>query len=228
MPDRVIKLKRNILLLQLQIFFPLIIIFGIAGAMAGATGFNNLDNTVWAAGFLIEIIMAIRISISNKNSIKFSGKEIEILKPAGTSCSVIKSFPLKDIDKVIANDNNLSIKLLLYGGREVCLLKFKYTNTAGEDIYFRIKSELCRYLPAKTVSLRDKYVTEYLDNNTYPEYIQTRQQIGISTGKVILFFEFLFAIIPIGRTIYAVYWAFGQLAVLFSNISVWFLNLIRI
>lgn len=209
-------------------FFPIVILFGIAGAIAGATGFSNIDNAVWAAGFVVEVIMAIRISLSNKNSVKFSGKEIAILKTAGTSYTVIKRFPLKDIDKVAANDNKLSIKLVLYGGREAYLLKFKYTNTAGEDIYFRVKSELCRYLPAKTVSMRDKYVTEYLDNNTLPEYIQTKQQVGISTGKVILFFEFLFAVIPIGRTIYAVYWAFGQLTVLFANISVWFLNLIQI
>lgn len=227
MLDRTVNLKRNLLFLQLSVFFPIVITFGAGGYLLYYLGFGNWYKIFMTIGFTVEIFMAGRVYLSNKNAIKFSGDVITLYKNGEPNSPIIKSFQTISIKKVIPCERNKTIKILTYDNKEDYLLKLKYTKAAGEDVYFRIKSELCRFLPAKTVEMRNEYVSDYIKTGMTPEYIKNLQQTELSCGAVILFFEFLLAVIPAGMTIISVIWSACGFYIIFLKSVVILLNFFK-
>jgi len=207
MLKRSIYLKRNVILLQLLVFFPLVFLAGIVAYMIHDLGLKNWDKIFLTVMFVFECLWAYRIYLENKLFIQFSDNEIQICKNSRKQMKVLKSFTVDAIKTVVCNDRRKEIKFLYHNCPEKTFLKFKYSNLVGEELYFKVKSELCRYYPTKTVACRDEYIEKYLENDAIPEYIKSKSFSERCRTIVILFFEFIFAVVPIGLTILSVMWS---------------------
>lgn len=226
MLERIIKLKRNMFILQLWVYFPLVILFCCGGCLIHYIGIDDWDKIFLAIGFVIQLIIAVKVFQSNDYFIKFSEKEIGLYKCRKSSPILLRSFAQDAIKNVVCNGKRKTIKVVMYNGLEEFLLKFNFTDIIGEEAYFRIKAELCRYYPAKTQNIRDEYVVSYLENDdVIPEYIQSKQKVEVCQATVILFFELIFAIVPVGLTILSVAWAICGIWIFILKVLVLFLNL---
>lgn len=207
MLNRFIPLKRNVILLQLPVILPMIILSGFIAYFIHSLGLKNWDKTFLSIMFVIYIIISVRIYLENKNFIQFSNNEIIECNKNKNGVKILKTYNVDAIKSIVCDNKKKRIKFLYHNCPEKYFLKFKYTNLTGEEIYFKIKSELCRYYPAKTVSIRDEYIEYYLKNNTVPEYIKSKDFSERCSAIVIIFLEFILAIIPIGLTVLSVLWA---------------------
>lgn len=207
MLNRIIYLKRNVFLLPLLVFFPMVFCAGIVAFLIHYLGFKSWDKIFLTVMFVIELLYFVRIYLENKKFIVFTDNEIQVCKKSKNDPNVLHSFKIEAIKSIVCNDKRKEIKFLYHNCPERTFLRFKYSNLIGEEVYFNVKAELCRYYPTKTVACRDEYVEKYITEGVIPEYVQAKQFSEKCKVIIILFFEFIFAVIPIGLTILSVLWS---------------------
>ena len=226
MLNRSIPLKRNIILIQLLIILPLVFLSGIIACLIHYIKLENWDKIFLSVMFVFQIALAFRIYSYNTKYIKFTNNEIAEYKKGKEESKILNTYQIDAIKSIICNDKKKEIKFLYHNCQEKYFLKFKYTNLIGEEVYFKVKSELCRYYPTKTVSIRDEYIEKYLETDILPEYIKSKAFAERCGAIILIFFEFIFAVIPIGLTILSVVWALLSIWVIFLQIFVWVVNLL--
>ena len=223
MEEKVIKLSRNIFCLQLRVFLPLVILFGLGGWFLYALRLDNdWDKTFVAIGFVVEILAGFLVAKETSKTIVFTDNSVELR----SKNKVLKSFPVDSIKGFVCNDKRKTIKVLTHNNTEDYLLKFGGGNALGGLIYFNVKTELCKAYPTKSNDLRDEYVEKFLNGGEIPQFIQVKHKSEYCGVIVGIIFGFILAILPIGETVLATIWALLEIMTFGLKLFVYMLNLL--
>ena len=220
-----IELKRNIVTVQLHVFFIQVFAAGCVAFLIYYIGLRHWDKIFLSVMFVFEFIVFLKFYFDNKKFVNFTENEIQICKPHKKSTVVLESFAVDAIKTVVCDDRRKVIKFLYNNCPEKYFFKLKYASLSGEEVYFKLKSALCKSYPTKTVACRDEYVEKYLKEEVLPDFIKSKCHSELCGAIVLLFFEFILAIIPIGLTVLSVIWSFLRLIILLLQGVVIILNL---
>lgn len=204
---------------------PIIFATGIIAFYINHLGFNIASKIFLSIMFIFDLALCNKINSENNKVIQFTDNEIIEYKSPDNNSKILNIYKIDAIKSIVCNDNKKEINFLYHNCPEKKFFKFKYSKLIGEEVYFKVKSELCRYYPTKTLSLRDEYIEKYLTSGNLPEYIETQIFAQRSQATIIIFFEFLLALIPIGMTIIALGWSIAVLSIVLRKGALIFLNL---
>lgn len=223
MEETSIKLNRNIFCLQLLVFFPVIFLFAVGGLYIYSFRLeNDLDKIFIIIGFIIELCLMFCVAYSNDKTLVLSDNSIELRRKN----KVLNVFPVDSIKKFVCNDKKKSIKVLTHNGTEGFLLNYFWVKSLGELNYFNVKSELCKMYPTKTESLKDESINSFFESGEIPKQVTQRYKSGVCIIVILLIFEFILSILPLGMTILSVLWGVASLALIILKFIVGVLNLI--
>lgn len=214
MLKRNISLSRNPVLLQMLVILPIIFAIGIIAYLIYYLGFNIIAKIFLSIMFVFELAIGFKIYSENNKFLQFSDHEIVEYKSIKNNSKILNIYKIDAVKNIVCNDNKKEIKFLYHNCPDKNFLKFKYINLLNEEVYFKVKSELCRYYPTKTISLRDESIEKYIETEKLPEYIETKIFAQRCQAIIIIFFEFLLALIPIGMTVISLLWSCAILAIL--------------
>ena len=203
MKNKIILLKRNSVMLFLWGFLPWCYISGFIFIFLYRHFEGNSCKLFCAIFFIIAIYMGLK---QLKNNNKFINLTTDTIYIGEQRSNKLTKFELDEIKNIAILKNKTCIFLELKDRTKFELLNFKPRPCKGEEIFFTLRANLCKFYPEITKFIYSKEVKDYINNGTIPEKVLNKDSSAKTIYSVYILIGFVFSLFPIALGAISLVW----------------------